>query len=169
LPQGKSAVDVFADFLKYLNQCARNYITETHIAGKSLLASGKVEYILSHPNAWEGPQQALMRNAAVQAGLIKNTGSDRDRISFISEGEASLNFCLEKALTNDLIRVRFYCSVSGSSAADLGFDSAGKASPSLTLAGAHWTLVHMHKEAFPKMILEKLQRLNVSRDVVPLR
>jgi hypothetical protein len=74
--------------------------------GTSLLASGKVEYILSHPNAWEGTQQALLREAAVQAALIKNTGSDRDRISFIAEGEASLNFCLEK-LTNGSIRVCF--------------------------------------------------------------
>ena len=30
LPQGKSAIDVFSDFLRYLHQCARNFIEETH-------------------------------------------------------------------------------------------------------------------------------------------
>ncbi|KXN81408.1 Heat shock 70 kDa protein 12B [Leucoagaricus sp. SymC.cos] len=104
LPAGKTAVDVFADFLKYLNNCARSYIEETHVDGSSLLASGKVEFILSHPNAWEGAQQTLMRNAAVQAGLISNAPSDRNRVSFVSEGEASLNLCIDKDLTNESIR-----------------------------------------------------------------
>lgn len=103
LPRGKTAVDVFADFLSYLNRCARSYIEETHVDGASLLASGKVEFILSHPNAWEGAQQTLMRNAAIQAGLISGSPNDRDRVHFISEGEASLNFCIDKNLTNEAI------------------------------------------------------------------
>ena len=105
LPRGKTAVDVFADFLSYLNRCARSYIEETHVDGASLLASGKVEFILSHPNAWEGAQQTLMRNAAIQAGLISGSPNDRDRVHFISEGEASLNFCIDKNLTNEAILV----------------------------------------------------------------
>ncbi|KAJ3575399.1 hypothetical protein NP233_g1121 [Leucocoprinus birnbaumii] len=104
LPQNKSAVDVFADFLRYLNKCARAYIEETHIEGHSLLSSGKVEFILSHPNSWEGAQQTLMRSAAIQAGLIPNTVKDRARVSFISEGEASLNFCIDKNLMNESIQ-----------------------------------------------------------------
>jgi len=105
LPQGKTAVDVFADFLRYLDHCTRTYIQETHIDGASLLTSGKVDFILSHPNAWEGAQQTLMRDAAVQAGLITSAPGDRDRVSFISEGEASLNFCIDKDLINDSIQV----------------------------------------------------------------
>lgn len=105
LPEGKTAVDVFADFLKYLYQCARSYVEESHVDGASLLSSGKVEFILSHPNAWEGAQQTLMRRAAVQAGLISDTPSDKQRISFVTEGEASLTFCVEKGLINESIRV----------------------------------------------------------------
>ncbi|KAF5354269.1 hypothetical protein D9756_006964 [Leucocoprinus leucothites] len=104
LPPGKSVVDVLADYLRYLNQCARIYIEETHIDGASLLTSGRVEFILSHPNSWEGAQQSLMRSAAIQAGLITDAPNDRDRISFISEGEASLNFCIDKDLINNSIR-----------------------------------------------------------------
>jgi hypothetical protein len=29
LPQGKSAIDVFADFIQYLHRCARTYVEET--------------------------------------------------------------------------------------------------------------------------------------------
>lgn len=98
-------VDAFADFLKYMNQCARLYIEETHVDGVSLLASGKVEYILTHPNSWEGAQQTLMRKAAVQAGLIAENPRDQARISFVTEGEASLKFCIDKGLMNGSIRV----------------------------------------------------------------
>ncbi|KAJ3575398.1 hypothetical protein NP233_g1120 [Leucocoprinus birnbaumii] len=105
LPRGKTAVDIFADYLTYLYKCAQSYIkeSETHADAASLLASGKVEFILSHPNAWEGAQQTLMRSAAVQAGLITSSPGDRDRVTFISEGEASLNFCIDKGLTNESI------------------------------------------------------------------
>ncbi|KXN81407.1 Heat shock 70 kDa protein 12A [Leucoagaricus sp. SymC.cos] len=105
LPPGKSAVDVFADFLMYMKQCAKTYIEESHpVDGSGLWQSDKKEYILSHPNAWEGAQQTMMRKAAIQAGLITCSASDQERIHFISEGEASLNFCLDRGLTNSSIK-----------------------------------------------------------------
>lgn len=56
LPKGKSVIDVFGDFLKYLANCARSYIIETHPNGNSLWASveDQIEVVLSHPNGWEG-------------------------------------------------------------------------------------------------------------------
>ncbi len=108
LPPGKSVVDLFADFLRYLNQCARTYIEETHVDGASMLTSGKLEYILSHPNSWEGAQQTLMRRAAVLAGLITDTAADQARISFVTEGEACLNFCIDKGLMNESIKVKSF-------------------------------------------------------------
>ncbi|KAF5354127.1 hypothetical protein D9756_006962 [Leucocoprinus leucothites] len=105
LPLSKTPVDVFADFLRYMKQCAKAYIEETHLVdGSDFWKSEKEEYIISHPNAWEGAQQTLMRNAAIQAGLVSDTASDRRRIQFVTEGEASLNFCLDRGLTNDSIR-----------------------------------------------------------------
>jgi hypothetical protein len=54
-----------------------------------------IELILSHPNGWEGQQQSEMRRAAINARLVSANGAP-DRISFVTEGEAGLHFCLNK-------------------------------------------------------------------------
>jgi hypothetical protein len=54
-----------------------------------------IEFILSHPNYWEGQQQSGIRRAAINADLV-NANEALERISFITEGEASLYFCLNK-------------------------------------------------------------------------
>lgn len=103
LPLGKTVVEVVADFLTYLNDCAKQYIQQVHPGiGVDLWSGREIHYILSHPNGWEGPQQALMKQAAEKAGLLKAGG--RNQLTFITEGEASLNRCIEKGLMSDAIR-----------------------------------------------------------------
>ncbi|KAF8655079.1 hypothetical protein AX16_003244 [Volvariella volvacea WC 439] len=97
LPLGKSIVSIFADFLRYMYQCAKTFITESHLSGASVWESKK-DIILTHPNGWEGAQQALMRQAAIQAGLVPDTQEGRDSIHFVTEGEASLHFCVANGL-----------------------------------------------------------------------
>ena len=100
LPFGKSIVQVFADFLKYLFACARKYIIESVANGKSLWSQVErdVVFVLAHPNGWEGPQQNKMRDAAVLAGLVPDTNAGRDRIHFVTEGEASVHYCIQNGL-----------------------------------------------------------------------
>ncbi len=107
LPKGKTVIDIFADFLKYLAHCARQYIVETHPNGGSLWSSveDQIEVVLSHPNGWEGLQQSLMRRAAVQAGLVPNTPVGHKRVHFVTEGEASLHYCLDSGLAADAVKV----------------------------------------------------------------
>ena len=109
LPQGKSAIDVFADFLRYLHQCARTFIEETHANGDKMWHTfeDRTEFILTHPNGWEGAQQSMMRTAAVKAGLIPDNEGGHAHLSFVTEGEASLHFCVQSGLTNDAIKVDF--------------------------------------------------------------
>lgn len=92
-------VKVFADFMKYLHECAKTYISETH--GDKLWDSLKndVMFVLTHPNGWGGVQQGQMRRSAILAGLIPDTGAGASRVSFVTEGEASLHFCLSNGLT----------------------------------------------------------------------
>lgn len=108
LPPNKSVVDVLADFLAYLFACAKRYITETHASGTSLWNSleGRIDFVLSHPNGWQGPQQAKMRHAAIKAGLVPDTPAGRARVHFVTEGEASLHYCVNSGLASDLIDVR---------------------------------------------------------------
>ena len=94
IPLNKTVVDVLADFLAYLLGCTSRFIQETHADGTTLWPSVKdeIDFVLSHPNGWEGAQQAEMRRAAVLAKLIPDTTAGHARLSFVTEGEASLHF-----------------------------------------------------------------------------
>ncbi|PFH47317.1 hypothetical protein AMATHDRAFT_6868 [Amanita thiersii Skay4041] len=96
LPPNKSALDVFTDMLAYLFKATKNYICQRQ--GDDLWNSvvNNIDYVLSHPNGWEGKQQAEMRTATIKAGLVPNESQALKRINFVTEGEASLHFCLNK-------------------------------------------------------------------------
>ncbi|TEB36989.1 hypothetical protein FA13DRAFT_1787269 [Coprinellus micaceus] len=98
LPAGKKVTDVLADYISYLFNCAKSYICDTHANGPDLWDSvrNEIEFVLSHPNGWEGFQQTQIRQAVVKAGLVRE--GQGDRVSFISEGEASLWFALKHGL-----------------------------------------------------------------------
>ncbi|KAF8805121.1 hypothetical protein BYT27DRAFT_7105301 [Phlegmacium glaucopus] len=100
LPLNKTVVEVFADFLSYLLECASSYIQDTHVNGIDLWDSVKsqIDFVLSHPNGWEGAQQSEMRKAAILAGLIPDNTSGHARLSFVTEGEASLHFSAQNGL-----------------------------------------------------------------------
>lgn len=101
LPAGKAAIEVLADFMRYLYHCSRKYIDDSH--GPALWKSldGRIEFVLTHPNGWEGSQQKQIRAAAAFAGLIPNTQEGQARVHLLTEGEASLHFCVNKVLAAD--------------------------------------------------------------------
>ncbi len=107
LPLGKTVIEVFGDFLKYLFACARRFLIETHPNGDSLWNSveGRIEFILSHPNGWEGSQQGKMRQATIAAGLIPDNAAGHARIHFVTEGEASMHYCVDNGLATGAITV----------------------------------------------------------------
>ncbi|KAF9478438.1 hypothetical protein BDN70DRAFT_994212 [Pholiota conissans] len=100
LPLNKTAVGIISDFLAYLFKCAASYIQDADPNGVSLWASlkGQIDFVLSHPNGWEGTQQSQMRKAVVLAGLIPDTPNGHARLSFVTEGEASLHFAIQHGL-----------------------------------------------------------------------
>jgi len=107
LPRGLSIIDVFADFMKYLLACAESYIKDSHALGESVWDSVREDtiFILSHPNGWGGAEQVTMRRAAVKAKLIPDTGEGHDRVHFVTEGEASFNFCVNNGVSGDAMKV----------------------------------------------------------------
>ncbi|KAJ2932470.1 hypothetical protein H1R20_g4610, partial [Candolleomyces eurysporus] len=108
LPSRKSPVHIFGDFLSYLYTCTTSFIKDTHANGSALLAHvipHHVEFVLSHPNGWEGAQQAKMRRAAIYGRLIDDTPEGRARIRFVTEGEASLHACVLSGLATDVLSI----------------------------------------------------------------
>ncbi|KAG2020014.1 hypothetical protein CC2G_005403 [Coprinopsis cinerea AmutBmut pab1-1] len=100
LPRNKTVVQVVADYLVYLFRCARDYIQVTHANGRDLWESVErdIHFVISHPNGWEGYQQTQIREAVVLAGFIPDTNEGHARVSFVTEGEASLHFSIRNGL-----------------------------------------------------------------------
>lgn len=131
LPRQKTAQDVFADFIAYLYRCAATYIQETHGDLLWLSIEKHIDFVLSHPNGWEGHQQKILRRAAVTAGLFTDDRDGHARLEFVTEGEASLNFCISQGLTTAAMQVSLPGRYFGVSTSDLVF-RMGKESSSST-------------------------------------
>lgn len=110
LPKSKSAIQVFGDFLRYLFRCTRSFIVESHAGGASVWKSveNDIQFVLSHPNGWEGAQQSKMRRAAIYAELVPNTDEGKARVRFVTEGEASLHSCVLNGLADDVLSVSHF-------------------------------------------------------------
>ena len=76
---------------------------ESHVSGASMWRSleSQIEFILTHPNGWEGPQQQQIRRAAEIAGLVPAGEDGQSRLHLLMEGEASLHFCVTTVLASD--------------------------------------------------------------------
>lgn len=104
-----SVVQIFADYLAYLFKCATDFISETQPFGREVLESkASIEFVLSHPNGWESRQQDRMKRAAIIAGLVPDTDAGRGRIHLVTEGEASLHFCIVNGLTGDIMKASLH-------------------------------------------------------------
>ncbi|KAI9572596.1 hypothetical protein HD554DRAFT_2014396 [Boletus coccyginus] len=93
LPSGKSADDVLTDFIKYLFECVKTYIHERHLGFPWSSVENSIEFILTHPNGWEGEQQRYCQ-AIVRAGLVPGTREGQSRVRMLTDGEAILHFCI---------------------------------------------------------------------------
>ena len=109
LPKGKTIVDLFADFIRFLFDSTIAHIKEVEPTGELLWENfgPTVELVLTHPNGWEGQQQEVMRRAVVQAGIF-DVEEARSRVSFVTEGEASFNYCVTHTKSGNSLRVRVF-------------------------------------------------------------
>ena len=106
LPTNKTAVEVLSDFMKYLQRCAQIYIAETHSESLWKSVETNIDFVLTHPNGWEGAQQSEIRRAVVLAGFISDTLEGQSRIQLLTEGEASLHYCIGNGVTSEATTVR---------------------------------------------------------------
>ncbi|KDQ12502.1 hypothetical protein BOTBODRAFT_146701 [Botryobasidium botryosum FD-172 SS1] len=91
---GAQAQKIYSDFLGYLYRHARDFF------GKHILNGDKewhrlesaIEFVITHPNGWRLQEQALLRHAAVAAGLVSTILIAQKRVHFVTEAEASVHF-----------------------------------------------------------------------------
>lgn len=95
LPHGVTVEQVYADFLVYLMSHTRQFFIARTTNGRSLWSNliGKSRIILTHPNGWGLKEQAVLRRAAIRADLVTQADA-HDRVEFVTEGEASVHYCL---------------------------------------------------------------------------
>ena len=107
LPWRKTIIDVYADFMRYLFDSARELFKAAEPNGEIRWnsISDSVELMLTHPNGWGGPQQMKMRNAAVKAGIVPDTPAGHKSVHFVSEGEASFSFCASQSQAGKNMKV----------------------------------------------------------------
>jgi hypothetical protein len=100
-------VQVFGDYLRYLYECTREFIQDTHANGPRVWNSleSDAEFVLTHPNGWGSAQQAQMRRAAIYGGLILDRPDEYTRVHFVTEGEACLHYCMGNDSASEVIKV----------------------------------------------------------------
>ena len=109
LPPKKTAEEVMGDFLRYLVDCTGQYITNSDLDGRDLWHKHKDDavFVLGHPNGWSGYPQQRYRASAILGGLVPDTPEGRQRIKFVTEGEASALACLSGGLGPSTLNVGF--------------------------------------------------------------
>ena len=108
LPRGKTVIDVFADFMRYLFDSAKALFKSSEPNGELRWdsVSDSIELVLTHPNGWGGPQQTQLRTAAVKAGIVPDTPVGHASVHFVTEGEASFSFCATHTQAGKNLKVR---------------------------------------------------------------
>jgi len=103
LPRGKTIIDIFADFMRYLFDSTKALFKASEPNGELRWnsVSNNIELVLSHPNGWGGLQQTQLRTAVARAGIVPDS-----RVHFVTEGEASFNFCVTHTQAGKNLKVR---------------------------------------------------------------
>ena len=95
LPPGLSLEQVYRHFFEYLLKHTRRSFEKRVLDGpfvwKRLFSTADI--VIAHPNGWDVKEQQFLRKAAVDAGLVSNEDKT-SRVTFVTEGEASLHYCM---------------------------------------------------------------------------
>ena len=108
LLKGKTIVDVFSDFMRYLFDSTKALFISSDHNGEHRWnsVSHNIELVLTHPNGWGGSQQSQLRSAVVRANIVPDTPEGHARVHFVTEGEASFNFCVTHTQAGENLKVR---------------------------------------------------------------
>ncbi|KAG8938456.1 hypothetical protein FRC03_007230 [Tulasnella sp. 419] len=97
MPPNKTLDTIMADFLRYMVDLVYKHFRETMDVDEKTWegVKNRITYILNYSNGWNTFQHFLMRNAAILAEIVPSSDEAKRRIKFVSEGEASLHWCIK--------------------------------------------------------------------------
>lgn len=95
LPYNVTVEQIYADFLRYLVAHTRTYFEARTNNGEAVWRDliRKADVVIAHPNAWGLREQNVLRRAAIRADVVSPNDAGA-QIHFVSEGEASVHFCM---------------------------------------------------------------------------
>jgi len=97
LPPGKTEIDVAADYLFKLRQAMRAQLQKT-LGEVFNREERNIRYFLTVPAIWNDAGKAATRQAAIQAGFLRDENDNR--LTLITEPEAAAMFCSKAGLLN---------------------------------------------------------------------
>ncbi|KAJ6263675.1 hypothetical protein Dda_2244 [Drechslerella dactyloides] len=97
LPPGKSEIDVAADYLFKLRQAMRAALQKA-LGEVFNREERNIKYFLTVPAIWNDAGKAATRQAAIQAGFLRDANDNR--LTLITEPEAAAMFCSKAGLLN---------------------------------------------------------------------
>lgn len=108
LPFDVTLEKIYSDFMRYLLEQTRVFFQQRIVDGANTWKQHEatMQFVVAHPNGWGFIEQSFLRRAAISAGLVPSDLSSRDRIQFVTEGEASVHFVLVNSDLQNRIQVR---------------------------------------------------------------
>ncbi|KAF8337474.1 uncharacterized protein EI90DRAFT_3043110 [Cantharellus anzutake] len=136
LPVDVPLSTIYRDFFKYLVKHTQDTFTYRVLDGARVWKTHipSADIVIAHPNGWGLREQEFLRTAAVAASIVPESQS-HTRIFFVTEGEASVHYCMFHA---DLAsqfepNVRFAVCDAGGSTVDITAYSVSEVHPQLQL------------------------------------
>ncbi|QRV91897.1 heat shock protein 70 kDa 12A [Ceratobasidium sp. AG-Ba] len=104
LPPGMKVDQIYVDFLEYLLHHTRAFFQDTTFLGEKEweTLSENMEVVIAHPNGWGTREQGVLRTAATRGGWSTMRRA-HDQILFVTEAEASVQFCLDDSRTSSAL------------------------------------------------------------------
>ncbi|KAF8305224.1 uncharacterized protein EI90DRAFT_3001470 [Cantharellus anzutake] len=136
LPEGVPLSTIYRDFFGYLIRHTQDAFTDRVLDGARVWKTyfPSADIVIAHPNGWGLREQEFMRRAAVAADVVPQSES-HNRIFFVTEGEASVHYCMFHANLAPQFKpnVKFVVCDAGGSTVDTTAYSVSEVRPQLQL------------------------------------
>ncbi|KAL8277741.1 hypothetical protein RQP46_009863 [Phenoliferia psychrophenolica] len=137
LPKNVPVGQIYRDWFTWLVKAAQKFYEETNRDGEVVWKnlSGKMEFVVAHPNSYGFAEQTVLRKTLEAASLIKaDDGVGEQRLRFVTEAECSVYFGLQH-FPHDWLKIGSQLAVVdlGGSTVDITVYSVNQVEPKLVL------------------------------------